>query len=81
MIVNIWITTSEWSDEYEIYEEGKYVEVDVPLDDIAEMLGKHYGISGKTMKSIINDYDLDLTQDLDAIKELAYEIWECDYDD
>ena len=65
MLVSIWV-------------EPYYIEVDVPIIDIAEILAERYNISGKAMYKIILDYDLDLTEDLEnneEIQELAFEIY------
>ena len=59
-----------------IYEDdGHYEYVDVPLQEIANILAKRYGINGEAMYMIICDYDLDLDEDLEnnqEILDLAY---------
>lgn len=65
MLVSIWV-------------EPYYIEVDVPIIDIAEILAERYNISGEAMLKIIYDYDLDLTEDLENntdIQDLAYDIY------
>jgi hypothetical protein len=65
MLVSIWV-------------EPYYIEVDVPIVDIAEILAERYNISGEAMLKIIYDYDLDLTEDLENntdIQDLAYDIY------
>ena len=66
MTISIWVE-----------EKDDYIEVDVPLYDIAKVIAKHYGIPAEAMLKIINDYDIDLSEDIetDEIKELAEDIY------
>lgn len=59
-----------------------FVDVDVPLKDIANILAERYKITGEAMYMIICDYDLDLTEDLENnqyILDLAEKIYRRDY--
>ena len=66
--------------EVSIWLEDKddYVEVDVPMYDIAKIIGKRYGVTAEAMLEIIKDYDIDVSEDIDntdEIKELAENIY------
>ena len=67
MKVSIWVE-----------EKDNYIEVSVAKIDIASVIAKRYGIPAETMLEIINDYDIDLDEEIDNnddIKELAENIY------
>lgn len=66
--------------EVSIWLEDKddYVEVNVPMYDIAKIIGKRYGVTAEVMLEIIKDYDIDVSEEIDNndnIKELAEDIY------
>jgi hypothetical protein len=73
--VNIWVKTNEWHDEYRIYEDGTYFEVNVPMSEVARILGERYDLPAKQLEFFLNEYDIDGLEEDDDIKDLAYEIY------
>jgi hypothetical protein len=60
------------NDEY--LEDYMEVEVDIPLIEIAEIIGERFGVEAQTMLKIIDYFDIDLDWEIEnneEIQELA----------
>ena len=59
----------DWeNDQY--YEDYEETEVDVPLMEICEILGKQFGISAETMFNIIDYFEIDLDYEVENNAEI-----------
>ena len=72
MLVKIFVQTNETYDPIrdEFISDGTYAEVDVPYEDIVEIIANQYKIPVQTMRRIIVDFDIDLTDELKYNEEI-----------
>lgn len=81
MIVTIWIKTYEYFDidNDEIYEDGKYVDVEINDKVIYKLMAKQFNITEEQAYDIVNELNISdkVLQDYfkDALEQLAQELY------
>lgn len=87
MLITVWIKTYEYFDAEndEIYEDGKYIDIEIDDKVIYKLMAEQFNITSQQAYDIINELNISdkLLQDYfkDSLEQLAQEIYYEVYDE